>query len=48
MSQKSPFINPPVESLSVVNFLWEGELIKETDEHKMDEKKRKGDDRTTG
>jgi len=32
MSQKSPFVNPPVESLSALNFLWEDELIKETDE----------------
>jgi hypothetical protein len=32
MPQKTPLINPPVESTSVLNFLWEDELLREKNE----------------
>jgi len=41
-------IPPPIESLSALDFLWEDELLKEIEEHKRNEKKRKASDRTTG
>ena len=44
-SVKCLFIPPPVESLSALDFLWETELLKETEEH---ERKRKANDGATG
>jgi len=44
-SVKCLFIPPPVESFSALDFLWEAELLKETEEHK---RKRKASEGATG
>jgi len=41
---KRPFISPPVESLSALDFLWQNELLKEIEEYEINKKKRKASD----